>query len=61
MSSARQAVARLLNFTGLGYRPDLIPAHHVVLPTGISFKIVERRIKPVSGSKGYKIESPLKN
>jgi hypothetical protein len=35
MSSLRQAVIFGPSFTGEGYRPDLTPAHHVDLDTGI--------------------------
>jgi hypothetical protein len=38
MSSAFQAVQRGDNFTDFGKRPDLTPAHHDDLPTGISSK-----------------------
>ena len=42
------------NFTGLGKRPDLIPFHHVDLPTGISESTAGKRIKPVSGNNIFK-------
>src|SRR3954467_12834639 len=35
MSSTRHAVMRGPSLTGFGNRPDLIPAHHVDLLTGI--------------------------
>ena len=35
ISSTRHAVIRGPNFTGLGYRPVWMPAHHVDLETGI--------------------------
>jgi hypothetical protein len=34
-SATRHAVIRGPSFTGFGYRPDLTPAHHVDLLTGI--------------------------
>ena len=36
MSSTRHAVTRGPSFTGLGYFPDLQPAHHDDLLTGIT-------------------------
>ena len=52
ISSTRHAVIRGPSLTGWGYRPDLTPAHHVDLPTGIGpagAMIEERRTRPVSG------------
>ncbi len=52
MSSTRQAVVRGPSFTGSGKRPDLTPAHHVDLETGIGPsgpRIDLSRTKPVSG------------
>ncbi len=49
MSSAFQAVHRSDNFTGFGNRPDLTPAHQLVLPRGITVKICDNRKKPISG------------
>jgi hypothetical protein len=52
MSSTRHAVMRGPSFTGFGKRPDLIPAHHVDLLTGIGpagAMMEERRTKPVLG------------
>jgi hypothetical protein len=52
MSSARHAVMRGPSFTGFGKRPDLMPAHHVDLLTGIGpagAMIEESRTKPVFG------------
>jgi hypothetical protein len=52
MSSTRHAEIRGPSFTGRGYRPVLIPAHHVDLPTGIGpfgARIAESRTKPVCG------------
>jgi hypothetical protein len=46
----RQAVILGPSFTGLGYRPDLTPAHHVDLLTGIGPAgpmIALKRMKPV--------------
>jgi hypothetical protein len=51
-SSTRHAVMRGPSLTGFGNRPDLTPAHHVDLLTGIGPfgpRIEESRIKPVSG------------
>lgn len=60
MSSTRQQVVRLPNFTGLGKRPDLTPDHHDDLQTGmiggvggIALRlpmICFRRRNPVSGN-----------
>jgi len=50
MSSTRQAVVRVESFTGCGKRPSLTPAHHVDLPTGITFIISATLTKPVAGS-----------
>lgn len=36
ISSTRQAVIRGPSLTGRGYRPDLTPAHQVLLETGIN-------------------------
>jgi hypothetical protein len=57
MSSTLQQVTRGDNFTGLGYRPDLTPAHHVAAQTGIkggmpfssSPRIRGKRRNPTSG------------
>lgn len=49
MSSTRQTVTRGLSLTGLGNRPDLTPAHHVDLPTGMTSKIFESLTKPSLG------------
>jgi len=50
MSEALHAVILEPNFTGCGNFFDLTPAHHVLLPTGNTCRIVERRTKPVSGN-----------
>lgn len=60
MSSTRHAVVDGPSLTGWGKRPDLTPAHHADLQTGITGgiggtalglpMILERRRKPVSGS-----------
>ena len=52
ISSTRHAVIRGPSLIGLGYRPDLTPAHQVDLPTGRGpdgAMIAERRTKPISG------------
>lgn len=59
MSSTRQAVVRAPSLTGDGYLPDLTPAHHEDLLTGmiggvggVDFGlpiICDRRRKPVLG------------
>jgi hypothetical protein len=53
MSSTRHAVMRGPSFTGLGYRPDLTPAHHVERLTGIGpcgARIEVSLRNPVAGS-----------
>ena len=49
MSSTRHAVMRSPNFMDCGKRPDLTPAHHVDLLTGITESTAGKRIKPVDG------------
>ena len=49
MSSARQPTARFESATGAGYRPSLMPSHHVVFPTGKTARTVGNRTMPVFG------------
>ena len=52
MSSTRHVVIRGPSLTGLGNRPDLTPAHHVDLPTGIGPRgamMEDSRTKPIFG------------
>jgi len=49
MSSAFHTVQRIDSLIGFGKRPDLTPAHHDDLPSGMTVKICESRTKPVSG------------
>src|SRR6185503_10196800 len=58
MSSTRQAVVRGPSFTGSGNRPVLIPAHHVLLLTGIGPfgpRIDFNRTNPVVGSSYFSV------
>jgi uncharacterized delta-60 repeat protein len=50
ISATRQAVTRGESFTGGGYRPPRIPAHHVDRETGIAAKTAGRRRNPASGT-----------
>jgi hypothetical protein len=49
MSLTRHAVMLELSLTGFGKQPFFTPSHQVVLLMGKTFKIVERRTKPVVG------------